>query len=73
LPLARRGLQQLEIDAQDIDRYLGVIEGRVRNGQTGSVWQRAYVAQHGNDMAAMTQAYRLNQDSKLPVHEWGLS
>jgi len=73
LPLARRGLQQLEIDAQDIDRYLGVIEGRVRSGQTGSVWQRAYAAQHDNDLAAMTQAYRLNQDSKLPVHEWGLS
>jgi hypothetical protein len=73
LPLARHGLQQLEIDAQDIDRYLGVIEGRVRSGQTGSVWQRACAAQHGRDLEAMTQAYRQHQDSRLPVHEWGLS
>ncbi len=73
LPLARRGLQQLEIDVEDIDRYLGVIESRVRCGQTGTVWQRAYAACHGGDLAAMTQAYRRNQDSGVPVHEWALS
>ena len=73
LPLARHGLEQLEIDVEDIDRYLGVIEARVRSGQTGAVWQRAYVARHGSDLSVMTQAYRHNQDSKLPVHEWGLS
>ena len=73
LPLARRGLEQLEIDTQDIDRYLGIIESRVRSGQTGAAWQRAYVAQHGDDLAKMTQAYRKNQESKVPVHEWGLS
>ena len=73
LPLARRGLEQLEIDTQDIDRYLGIIESRVRSGQTGAAWQRAYVAQHGDDLAKMTQAYRKNQESKVAVHEWGLS
>lgn len=73
LPLARHGLEQLEIDVEDIDRYLGVIEARVHSGQTGAVWQRAYVACHGSDLAAMTQVYRHHQDSKLPVHEWGLS
>ena len=73
LPLARSGLEQLEIDREDIDRYLGIIEARVRTGQTGSVWQRAYVAQHGDDLAEMTQVYRQNQQSRVPVHEWGLS
>ena len=73
LPLARRGLEQLEIDTEDIDRYLGIIEARVRSGQTGAAWQRAYVAQHGDDLTEMTQAYRKNQESKAPVHEWGLS
>ena len=73
LPLARRGLEQLEIDTEDIDRYLGIIEARVRSGQTGAAWQRAYVAQHGDDLTEMTQAYRKNQESKVPVHEWGLS
>jgi hypothetical protein len=70
LPLARRGLQQLEIDAQDIDRYLGVVEARVRCGQTGAVWQRAYAALHDNDLAEMTQVYRSNQEGRAPVHEW---
>ncbi|MGB5718430.1 MAG: glutamate--cysteine ligase [Gammaproteobacteria bacterium] len=73
LPLARRGLQQLEIDVEDIDRYLGVIESRVRCGQTGTVWQREYAACHDGDLAAMTKAYRRNQDSGVPVHEWALS
>jgi len=73
LPMARRGLQQLEIDAEDIDRYLGIIEARVHSGQTGSAWQRACMAQHGNDPAEMTQLYRQNQESTLPVHEWKTS
>ena len=70
LTLARQGLEQLEIDADDINRYLGIIEARVHSGQTGSSWQRAYVARHGDDWAVMTNAYRENQDSGLPVHEW---
>lgn len=70
LPLARRGLEQLEIDANDIDRYLGIIEARVCCGQTGAAWQRAYAALHDNDLAEMTQVYRRNQESKAPVHEW---
>ncbi len=72
LPLARQGLQQLEIDAADIDRYLAVIEARVSRGQTGAVWQRAYTERHGGDLTAMTQAYRDLQDSQIPVHQWSL-
>ena len=72
LPLARRGLGMLEIDQSDIDRYLGIVEARVTAGQTGTAWQRGYVASHGDDMAAMTEAYRQHQDSGLPVHEWSL-
>jgi hypothetical protein len=71
LPQARAGLASLEIDAADIARYLGIIEARVHSGQTGSAWQRAWVARHGRDMAAMTQVYRERQDSGSPVHEWG--
>jgi hypothetical protein len=72
LPQARAGLASLEIDAVDIERYLGIIEARVHSGQTGSAWQRAWVARHGRDMAAMTHAYRERQDSGRPVHEWSL-
>ncbi len=70
LPLARRGLQRLAIDDADIDRYLGIIEGRLVSGMNGAAWQRAYVAQHGHDMTALTCAYREHQRSGRPVHEW---
>ncbi|MDH5492861.1 MAG: CBS domain-containing protein [Myxococcales bacterium] len=38
LPLARAGLERSEIDAGDVDRYLGVIEDRVKSRQTGASW-----------------------------------
>ena len=72
LPLARTGLERLEIDRGDIERYLGVIEGRIDTGQTGTTWQRAWVARHGRDMAALTAAYLERQDSGRPVHAWDL-
>ena len=72
LPQARTGLESLEIDRDDIERYLGVIEARLQSGQTGSAWQRAWVAKHGDDMAAMTAAYLKRQDAGQPVHEWDL-
>ena len=38
LPLAHQGLKEAGVDPADIDRYLGVIEERVRSGQTGAQW-----------------------------------
>jgi gamma-glutamyl:cysteine ligase YbdK (ATP-grasp superfamily) len=72
LPQAHAGLASLEIDAADIHRYLGIIEARLRSGQTGAAWQRAWVGRYGRDMTAMTHAYRQHQDQQTPVHEWGL-
>lgn len=69
LPCAREGLVALEIDADDIDRYLGVIEQRVLTQRTGTAWQRQRVAA-GDDMAAMTEAYYQQQRTGRPVHEW---
>ncbi len=70
LPLARRGLEKLQFDREDVARYLGVIEGRLANGQNGAAWQRAFVARHGPDVQALTCAYRERQQSGAPVHEW---
>ncbi|MGB5259797.1 MAG: glutamate--cysteine ligase [Gammaproteobacteria bacterium] len=72
LPLARAGLTQLEIDAHDIDRYLQIIEMRVASGQTGSAWQRGWVAHHGRDFTGLTASYREQQERGHPVHEWSL-
>ena len=38
LPVAREGLRHRGIRGEDIKRYLGVIEKRVENGQTGADW-----------------------------------
>ena len=70
LPVARRGLESLGIDVEDIDLYLGVIEARVRSGCNGAEWQRRYVEKCGTDMRALVKAYTERQRSGAPVHEW---
>lgn len=70
VPLARYGLGLLDIDTQDRDLYLGIIKQRIRNACTGTNWQRAWVARHGNDMQALTEACYERQQSGVPVHEW---
>lgn len=72
LPMARRGLNRLELDPADIDTYLGVIEGRLRQGCNGALWQRRYVARHGHDLTQLTQAYRERQQHGEPVHQWSV-
>ncbi len=72
VPAAERALAKLGVDAADIQIYLGVIRGRLRSGQNGAAWQRAYVARHGPDMQALTGAYLERQDSGVPVHEWSV-
>ncbi len=70
IPMARLGLERLEISKADCDRYIEVIEARVRTGQNGSAWQRAHVQRHGRDMRGLTAAYVEHQASGAPVHEW---
>jgi len=72
LPRASRGLTKLGIAATETERWLGIIAGRLRTGQTGSAWQRAWIARHGCDLAALTAAYLKHQESGLPVHQWPL-
>jgi gamma-glutamylcysteine synthetase len=38
LPLACAGLKDANVDSIDVDKYLGVVEERVRSGQTGAQW-----------------------------------
>ncbi len=70
LPLAYKGLQQLDIASSDIKEYLGVISDRLENKTNGAVWQRAFVKKHGPDMYALTESYYAHQNSGTPVHEW---
>ncbi len=72
LPRARSGLLYLGINAAEADRWLALIEGRLKTGHTGAAWQRAWVHRHGHDMAGLTAAYLEKQQSGRPVYEWSI-
>ena len=79
LPLAERGLASHGVDADDIDRYLGIVRARVESGRTGSDWMtRSLVGMRGQGtraerMAALTSSLVTLQKSGRPVHEWPLA
>lgn len=72
IPSARQGLSDLGIDPRDSQRYMDIIEERVRSGRTGSWWQRAYRQRHNADMQQLLCAYRQRQQSGHAVHCWPL-
>lgn len=72
LPRARDGLRALGLDHGDIDHYLGIMNRRLVKRQNGTGWQRSFVARHGADMRALTEAYIHHQRSGAPIHDWPL-
>jgi CBS domain-containing protein/gamma-glutamylcysteine synthetase len=76
LPLARQGLAKAQVDAADIDLYLGVIQERVRSGQTGAQWilkSMTAMEDLGPRDArhrTLTAAMLTRQKEELPVHRW---
>ncbi len=70
IPLARSGLERLDISDKDICFYLDIIKQRVTSGQTGTNWQQRYAANHHYDMQALTAAYATLQRQGEPVHVW---
>jgi hypothetical protein len=70
LPMAWQGLEMLNIDANDIDFYSGIMKARIHSGQTGAAWQRAYRQKYNADNLHLVAAYLERQRSGVPVHEW---
>lgn len=76
IPVAREGLTDAGIEPSDIERYLGVIEGRVETQKTGATWiLRSYDAMKGmrreSALAALTaNLTHLQWDSETPLHLW---
>lgn len=75
LPLAHQGLKQANVNSADVDRYLGVIEERVRSGQTGAQWTMKSLGvindqprEVANKLLAGEMLMR--QKSGEPVHRW---
>ena len=73
LPMAKEGLISLGIDQDDIDKWLGIIQERLKTGQNGSRWQRSWIERHGRDFHGMVSAYHEHQESGQPVHLWSLT
>lgn len=79
LPRARRGLSKVGVAAADVDRYLGVLEERVKAEATGSQWaldslaNMDPVAKSNVRMRTLTAAMKKNQEEDKPIHEWELS
>lgn len=70
LPLARQGLADFGLSAEEAERYLDLLAGRVRSGQTGADWQLRNLEREQGDMGRMMANYLENQRTGLPVHEW---
>lgn len=73
LSYALRGLRAIGVDEAEAQNWLDIIRQRTRSGQNGSVWQRRYLSQFGNDKAGilkMVNAYWQKQEEGAPVHEW---
>jgi CBS domain-containing protein len=78
LPLAERGLRRGQVDEQDISRYLGIIENRVRAEQTGADWMlnsfNAMEKTHSlaERLTALTHTL-VDRQMEAPGHEWPLA
>ncbi len=70
LSIAADGLAALNIATDDATHYLAIIEARVRQQQTGSQWQQAFIKRHPNDFVGLADAYLQLQQANQPVHSW---
>lgn len=81
LPAAREGLRARGVEAQDVERYLGVVEARVRSERTGARWAvDSWVALEGEGVSeprvrarALAHGMLSGQRSERPVSEWSLA
>ena len=71
LPKARAALKKYHIQEQDIVRYIdNIIIPRVKSGQNGAHWQKAFVHTRGSRFQEMLEVYYKNQQQNIPVHQW---
>lgn len=76
LPIAIKGLQELKIDDDEINRFIGVIKQRLKHKITGAIWQKhtqKHFEKHlDKDSAcqALVQEYIKNISTGKPVSGW---
>ncbi len=67
IPVAKQGLQELKID--NPDKWLDIIQQRVKIGQTGSSWILDYWNKNQNALQ-LVKTYQSYAQENIPVHEW---
>ena len=78
LPTARAGLEKSSIESGDTDKYLGILEKRVRTQQTGAQWIFSSLDAMGSNATrdirerSVTAAMLEQQRQGDPVHTWSV-
>ncbi len=77
IPTAREGLKACNILSRDINKYLGIIQDRVKKKTNGAIWMLDSYAQllkqnvsKDETLSALTFAIIKNQKKNMPVHKW---
>ncbi|NYG56166.1 glutamate-cysteine ligase family protein [Nocardioides perillae] len=80
LPLAHEGLEAWGVDADERDRYLGIVEQRCLTGTNGASWfarryhervgDAAGAGSRGDALRATLGEYRTRMHTNEPVHTW---
>lgn len=79
IPIAEDGLKKAKVDSKDIKRYMSVIKGRVKSGNTGSQWMLdsfESLKKKGSKseaLIAVTAGMAKRQKKGEPVHKWDLA
>jgi CBS domain-containing protein len=76
LPLARAGLKGSNVESKDIEKYLGLVEERVRSGQTGAQWMlNSFSSLNKHQpvdmrLRTLTATILARQKEDKPVKDW---
>jgi len=79
LPMAREGLEDRQIDGDDIERYLGVIEKRVSSRRTGARWALESMENMGQKgtgnqrLRCLVSSMVQQQSTGKPISDWTLA
>lgn len=77
IPLAEEGLRLCKVKQSDIDRYLGIIQERVKKKTNGAIWMlNSYEnllknrVSKDETLSVLTHSIMKNQKTNEPVHNW---